>query len=71
MDRRLPKPGGSGSMRETALKERPLRLLTFGLDRSVRFLVDSVTAEAGKTQANVFRGANVSRFEEHDFCFAA
>ena len=58
-------------MRETALTERPLRSLTFGLDLSVRFVVDGVTTEAGKTQANVFRGAKVSRLEEHDFCFAA
>ena len=57
-------------MGETALK-RPSRSLTFGLDQSVRFLVDSVTTEAGKTQANVSRGAKVSRFEEHDSCFAA
>lgn len=51
--------------------KRPSRSLTFGLDQSVRFLVDSVTTEAGKTQANVSRGAKVSRFEEHDSCFAA
>lgn len=24
----------------------------------------------GRSKANVFRGAKVSRFEEHDFCFA-
>ena len=24
----------------------------------------------GRAKANVFRGAKVSRFEEHDFCFA-
>ena len=53
------------------MTERPLRSLTFGLDLSVRFVVDGVTTEAGKTQANVFRGAKVSRLEEHDFCFAA
>ena len=24
----------------------------------------------GRSKVNVFRGAKVSRFEEHDFCFA-
>ena len=24
----------------------------------------------GRSEANVFRGAKVSHFEEHDFCFA-
>ena len=46
------------------------RSLTVGLGRRVRLADDGVTTEVERTQANAFRGDRVSRFEEHDFCFA-
>ena len=61
---------GGRRLQKAELKEGLLRSLTLGLDRSVRLVDDGVTTEVGKTQANVFRGSKVSRFEEHDFCFA-
>ena len=61
---------GGRRLRKSELKEGLVRSLSRGLGRDVRLVDDGVTTEVGKTQANVFRGAKVSRFEEHDFCFA-
>ena len=40
------------------------------LGRDTELVDDGATSAVAKTQANVFRGARVSRFEEQDFCFA-
>ena len=61
---------GGRRLQKAELREGLLRSLTGGLGRDVRLVDDGVTTGVGKTQANVFRGARVSRFEEHDFCFA-
>ena len=61
---------GGRRLGKTELRDGLLRSLAGGLGRDVRLLDDGVTTEAGGTQANVFRGAKVSRIEEHDFCFA-
>ncbi len=61
---------GGRRLEKHALRHGLLRSLTLGLGREVRIVDDGVTTAVGKTQANVFRGARVSRFEEHDFCFA-
>ena len=62
---------GGRRLQKSELRDGLLRSLTNGLGRDVRLLDDGVTTEVVKTQANVFRGARVSRFEEHDFCFSA
>ena len=61
---------GGRRLQKSELREGLVRSLSRGLERDVRLIDDGVTTEVGKTQANVFRGAKVSRFEEHDFCFA-
>ena len=61
---------GGRRLRKSEVREGLLRSLTRGLGRDVRLIDDGVTTEVRKTQANVFRGAKVSRVEEHDFCFA-
>ena len=61
---------GGRRLLKSELREGLLRSLTRGLDRDVELVDDGVTTEVSKTQANVFRGSKVSRFEEHDFCFA-
>ncbi len=61
---------GGRRLEKSELREGLVRSLGRGLGRDVRLVDDGVTTEVGKTQANVFRGARVSRFEEHDFCFA-
>ena len=40
------------------------------LGRDTQLVDDGVTSAGGRTQANVFRGARVSRLDEHDFCSA-
>ena len=60
---------GGRRLQKAEARDGLLRSLTNGLCRDVRLVDDGVTTEVGKTQANVFRGAKVSRFEEHDFCF--
>ncbi|MCY4658350.1 MAG: DNA methylase [Acidobacteria bacterium] len=61
---------GGRRLQKSELREGLLRSLTGGLGREVRLVDEGVTTEVGKTQANAFRGAKVSRVEEHDFCFA-
>ena len=61
---------GGRRLEKSELTQGLVRSLTLGLGRDVQLVDDGVTTEVGKTQANVFRGAKVSRFEEHDFCFA-
>ncbi len=61
---------GGRRLQKSELREGLLQSLARGLARDVRLIDDGVTTEVGKTQANVFRGTKVSRFEEHDFCFA-
>ena len=61
---------GGRRLQKTELRVGLVRSITRGLQRDVRLVDDGITSAAGKTQANVFRGAQVSRFEEHDFCFA-
>ena len=61
---------GGRRLVKAELREGLVRSLSHGLGRDVSLIDDGVTTEVGKTQANVFRGAKVSRFEEHDFCFA-
>ena len=61
---------GGRRLQKSELREGLVRSLSLGLGRDVRLIDDGVTSEVGKTQANVFRGARVSPFEEHDFCFA-
>ena len=61
---------GGRRLQKPELREGLLHSLTLGLGRDVRVVDDGVTTEVSKTQANVFRGAKVSRVEEHDFCFA-
>ncbi|MDE0054139.1 MAG: DNA methylase [Gammaproteobacteria bacterium] len=61
---------GGRRLQKVELRTGLLQSLTLGLGRDVQLVDDGVTTEVGKTQANVFRGAKVSRFEEHDFCFA-
>ena len=61
---------GGRRLQKSELRDGLLCSLTKGLDRDVCLLDDSVTTEVGKTQASVFRGGAVSRFEEHDFCFS-
>jgi len=61
---------GGRRLRKAELRQGLVRSLRLGLGRDVRLVDDGVTMQVGKTQANVFRGSKVSRFEEHDFCFA-
>lgn len=61
---------GGRRLQKSELREGLLRSLTLGLGRDVQLVDDGMTTDIGKTQANVFRGAKVSRFKEHDFCFA-
>ena len=61
---------GGRRLQKVELRAGLLQLLTHGLGRDVQLVDDGVTTEVGKTQANVFRGSEVSRFEEHDSCFA-
>ena len=61
---------GGRRLQKSDFRQGLVRSLRLGLGRAVRLLDDGVTTEVGKTQANVFRGSKVSRFEEHDFCFA-
>ena len=61
---------GGRRLEKAGLRQGLVQSLTLGLGRDVQLVDDGVTTEVGKTQANVFRGAKVSRFEEHDFCFA-
>ena len=61
---------GGRQLEKPELRSGLLQSLTSGLGRDVRLLDDGVTTEVGRTQANAFRGAKVSRIEEHDFCFA-
>ena len=61
---------GGRRLQKAELREGLLRTLSLGLERDARLIDDGVTTQVGKTQANVFRGSKVSRFEEHDFCFA-
>ncbi len=61
---------GGRRLRKLELRQGLVRSLRLGLGRDVRLVDDGVTMQVGKTQANVFRGSKVSRFEEHDFCFA-
>jgi hypothetical protein len=61
---------GGRRLQKSELRQGLLRSMRHGLGRSVRLVDEGVTTEVGKTQANVFRGSRVSRFEEHDFCFA-
>ena len=61
---------GGRRLRKSELRAGLLGSLKEGLGRDVQLVDEGVTTEVGTTQANVFRGAKVSRFEEHDFCFA-
>ena len=61
---------GGRRLQKSELRQGLVRSLRLGLGRNVRLVDDGVTTQVGKTQANVFRGSKVSRFEEHDFCFA-
>ena len=61
---------GGRRLRKSELREGLVQSLSRGLGRDVRLIDNGVTTEVGKTQANAFRGRRVSRFEEHDFCFA-
>ena len=61
---------GGRRLQKLELRQGLVRSLRLGLGRDVRLVDDGVTMQVGKTQANVFRGSKVSRFEEHDFCFA-
>ena len=61
---------GGRRLRKSELRAGLLGSLKEGLGREVQLVDEGVTTEVGTTQANVFRGAKVSRFEEHDFCFA-
>ncbi len=61
---------GGRRLRKHELRDGLSRSLELGLGRRVRIVDDGVTTEVGNTQANAFRGARVSRFEEHDFCFS-
>ena len=61
---------GGRRLRKSELREGLLGSLQEGLGRDVQLVDDGMTTEVGVTQANVFRGGTVSRFEEHDFCFA-
>ena len=61
---------GGRRLQKAELRAGLLQALTLGLGRDVQLVDDGVTTAVGKTQANVFRGSKVSRFEEHDFCFA-
>ena len=61
---------GGRRLRKSELQDGLLRSLTLGLERDVQLVDDGVTTESGRTQANVFRGTKVTRFKEHDFCFA-
>lgn len=60
---------GGRRLQKSELRQGLVRSLRLGLGRNVRLVDDGVTTQVGKTQANVFRGSKVSRFEEHDFCF--
>ena len=60
---------GGRRLRKSELRDGLLRSLKKGLGRDVQLVDDGVTTEVGTTQANVFRGAKVSPFDEHDFCF--
>ncbi len=61
---------GGRQMDKPELRAGLLKSVPAGLRRDVRLVDDGVTTEVGRTQANAFRGARVSRMEEHDFCFA-
>ncbi len=62
---------GGRKLQKAELREGLLQSLAGGLNREVRLVDGGVTTEVDRTQANTFRGARVSRIEEHDFCFAA
>ena len=62
---------GGRQLEKAELRTGLLKAMITGLGREVRLLDDGVTTEVSGTQANAFRGAKVSRLEEHDFCFAA
>ena len=61
---------GGRRLQKPELRRGLLRALTDGLGREVKLVDDGVTTEVDKTQANSFRGAKASQFQEHDFCFA-
>ena len=61
---------GGRRLQKSELRDGLLRSLKRGLSRDIQLVDEGVTTEVCTTQANAFRGARVSRFEEHDFCFA-
>ncbi len=60
---------GSRRLEKAKIRDELHRSLSLGLRREVRLAKPGVTSEIVNTQANAFRGAKVSPFVEHDFCF--
>ena len=60
---------GGRQFKKEELREGLLRSLTKGLRMNPYLVNDGVTSEITNTQANAFRGGEVSRLEEHDFSF--